>query len=133
MVHLPRFASMPWSAPVFDDRSPTVDPQLYCMSSSGGLDALGDYREPSCTCLTEQGTAYDISDGECRRVARLGMPYNPYRERRESRGSEARHEPQRHAQERRQAPGIGGAFGEVASYGDYGIATGRYVGQGVGR
>lgn len=132
-AHLPRFASMPWSAPVFDDRSPTVDPQLYCMSSSGGLDALGDWREPSCTCLTEQGTAYDISPGECRRVARLGMPYNPYRERREI-SSAPQQAQSREDRERSQgATGSGRGSWDVAGYGDMGLPTGRYVGQGVGR
>lgn len=81
--HRPRFGTMPWTAPVFDGRAASADPQLYCMSSSGGDDVDGNYREPSCVCLTEQGTKYEVGDGECRRVARHGMPYNPYRERRE--------------------------------------------------
>jgi len=77
--HLPRFGTMPWTAPVFDQRSITADPQLYCMSSLAGEDADGQQREPSCTCLTEQGTRYELSQPECRTVARHGMPYNPYR------------------------------------------------------
>ncbi|WP_149193474.1 zonular occludens toxin domain-containing protein [Luteimonas suaedae] len=77
--HLPRFATMPWTAPVFDQRQVTVDPLLLCMSGEGGVDANGEWREAGCTCLTEQGTQYDIGQGECRRVARRGMPYNPYR------------------------------------------------------
>ncbi|WP_374013973.1 zonular occludens toxin domain-containing protein [Pseudoxanthomonas koreensis] len=81
-AHLPRFASMPWTAPVFDERGITADPQLYCMSS---MPTPSEPGEPSCTCLTEQGTRYDISQPECRTVARHGMPYNPYRERREER------------------------------------------------
>ena len=80
-AHLPRFATMPWTAPVFDDRRITADPQLYCMSSLGGTVADGSYREPSCTCFTEQGTLYELSQPECRTVARYGAPYNPYRER----------------------------------------------------
>lgn len=78
-AHLPRFATMPWTSEVFDHRAPTSDPLLMCMSSPGGTDAQGEFKGPSCTCLTEQGTAYDIGEPECRRVARLGMPYNPYR------------------------------------------------------
>ncbi|RRN55360.1 hypothetical protein EIM48_11470 [Pseudoxanthomonas sp. SGNA-20] len=77
--HLPRFGTMPWTAPVFDQRSITADPQLYCMSSLAGEVADGQEREPSCTCLTEQGTRYELSQPECRTVARHGMPYNPYR------------------------------------------------------
>lgn len=79
--HLPRFASMPWTAPIYDSRSPTADPQLICMSGGEGLDAQGRYKGMSCTCYTEQGTLYDIPDGECRRIARRGPVYNPYRER----------------------------------------------------
>lgn len=79
--HLPRIGSMPWTAPVFDGRTVTADPQLICMSSPGGLDAQGDFKDASCTCLTEQGTAYDLSQPECRTLARRGPVYNPYRER----------------------------------------------------
>ncbi|MBN7134758.1 hypothetical protein A7A76_08500 [Lysobacter enzymogenes] len=78
-AHLPRFATMPWTAPVFDERKPVSDPQLLCMSSKAGADVDGQRREASCTCLTEQGTRYDISVGECRRIARDGPVYNPYR------------------------------------------------------
>jgi len=76
-AHLPRFATMPWTAEIYDDSSPTGQPELYCMSS---LPTASDMREPSCTCLTDQGTKYDISQGECRRVARYGVPYNPYKQ-----------------------------------------------------
>lgn len=80
--HLPRFATMPWSAPVYDGRNVQADPLLLCMSSSGGgVDAQGEDRGPSCTCLTEQGTRYEIPEPQCRTVARHGMPYNPYRHR----------------------------------------------------
>jgi len=79
--HLPRIASMPWTAPVFDDRNATADPLLICMSSMEGLDGNGERQPASCTCITEQGTAYDISQPECRTIARRGPVYNPYRER----------------------------------------------------
>jgi len=49
------------------------------MSSMGGVDAQGNKQEPSCTCLTEQGTRYEITQPECRTVARHGQPYNPYK------------------------------------------------------
>ncbi len=77
--HLPRFGTMPWSAPAYDDREATADPQLYCISSMAGEDAHGEWQDFSCTCLTEQGTAYDITEGECRTLARRGPIYNPYR------------------------------------------------------
>ena len=86
--HLPRFGSMPWTAPAFDGREVTADPQLYCLSSMAGEDGEGKWQDFSCTCLTEQGTAYDISQGECRTLARQGPVYNPYkRQQREDAGS----------------------------------------------
>ncbi|MGJ7901009.1 zonular occludens toxin domain-containing protein [Lysobacter sp. 1R34A] len=81
-AHLPRFGTMPWTAPVFDHRSASADPQLLCMSTDAGVDANGDRQDASCTCLTEQGTKYDLGDGECRRIARDGPVYNPYKDRR---------------------------------------------------
>lgn len=78
-LHLPRFATMPHTAPIFDDREPLSDPLLLCMSGEAGTDADGAWKEGACTCLTEQGTRYEIGEGECRRVARWGQPYNPYR------------------------------------------------------
>ena len=47
-------------------------------SSAAGLDASGHVVDASCTCITEQGTAYDVAEGECRRIARRGQVYNPY-------------------------------------------------------
>lgn len=79
-AHIPRIATMPWTAPVFDDRQVTADPMLYCMSSGEGLDGQGKERDFSCTCYTEQSTMYDISDAECRMLARKGAVYNPYRQ-----------------------------------------------------
>lgn len=120
-LHLPRFATMPHTAPLFDDRSPTSDPLLLCMSSpGGGVDAQGEDRGPGCTCLTEQGTKYEIGEPECRRVARWGQPYNPYR-RSSGTPSERRQEPQEARPAR--APvvvaggGEGGAGGRPAAYG----------------
>lgn len=78
-AHLPRFASMPETAPIFDDRPPVSQPALYCMSSMDGADGHGKRQEPSCTCLTEQGTKYDIGQPECRTIARFGPVYNPYK------------------------------------------------------
>lgn len=83
VAHLPRFGTMPWTAPVYDQRGITADPQLFCMASLSGTVADGTRREPSCTCLTEQGTRYELSGPECRTVARHGQPYNPYKQRRD--------------------------------------------------
>jgi zona occludens toxin len=81
--HLPRLATMPWTAPVFDDRDVTADPELYCMSSREGEVADGEFKGFSCTCYTEQATLYEISEPECRTIARRGPVYNPYRQKRE--------------------------------------------------
>ncbi len=70
---------MPWTAPAFDDRRVTADPQLYCLSSMQGEDANGKWQDFTCTCLTEQGTTYEITQGECRALARRGPVYNPIR------------------------------------------------------
>lgn len=86
--HLPRISTMPWTAPVFDERQARSDPELVCMSSLEGLDAQGVHQEATCRCLTEQGTAYELSQPECRTLARNGPVYNPYRERSEERRSE---------------------------------------------
>jgi len=81
--HLPRFATMPWTARIFDDRQASADPQVFCMSSNPGPDAAGNDVEHTCTCLTEQGSYYEMELHTCRHVARRGQPYNPYRERRD--------------------------------------------------
>lgn len=79
-AHLPRFPSMPWTAPIYDERMPVAQPELFCASSLAGLDAQGEWSDASCTCVTEQATKYDIPDGVCRRLASQGPVYNPYKE-----------------------------------------------------
>lgn len=106
--HLPRIATMPWTAPVFDDRQAHSDPLLVCMSSLGGLDGQGELKGPSCTCVTEQGTAYDMSQPECRTLARRGPVYNPYRERSQQ-PQEARQQPQQMGQGAAPVAVVGGA------------------------
>lgn len=83
---LPRIPSEPWSAPAYDDALslPSEPPRLFCMSSMGGQNAQGKDAEPSCTCLTEQGTNYVIDEPTCRFVARRGQ-YEPYRDERDDR------------------------------------------------
>jgi len=83
--HTPRIASAPWTAPIYDDRSVAADPELFCMSSGQGLDANGRWKDHSCTCITEQGTKYEIGLAQCRTLASRGPVYNPYGEDRNSR------------------------------------------------
>ncbi|OQP75128.1 hypothetical protein IM53_018280 [Xanthomonas phaseoli pv. dieffenbachiae] len=68
---------MPWTAEVFDQRPVVADPQVFCMSS---MPAASDPREAFCTCMTEQGTRYELSQPMCRTLARNGAPYNPYKD-----------------------------------------------------
>ena len=117
-LHLPRFGTMPQTAPVFDQRSVTVNPRLFCMSSRAGMTADG-YAEASVTCLTEQGTRYELSEPEARTVARWGAPYNPYLEpERESRRDQViAPEPQR------PTPVLAStSASQVNGYGDIGVA-----------
>lgn len=83
---IPRVPSEPWSAPAYDDslQLPMEPPRLFCMSSREGLDGQGDQVDFSCTCLTEQGTAYVVDEPTCRFIARRGQ-YEPYRNRRDDR------------------------------------------------
>lgn len=67
-AHSPRIGAKPWSARVFDGRSPVAQPELYCASSETGR----------CICHTEQGTRYRIERQACHDIVANGL-YNPYR------------------------------------------------------
>lgn len=83
---LPRVPSEPWSAPAYDGKLslPTEPPRVFCMSSLSGENAQGVQVEPTCTCLTEQGSNYELDQPTCRFVARRGQ-YEPYRDERDDR------------------------------------------------
>ncbi|WJI17472.1 zonular occludens toxin domain-containing protein [Pseudoxanthomonas winnipegensis] len=118
--HLPRFASMPWTAPVYDSREVTADPMVYCMATGAGLDANGRHTEPGCGCRTEQGTVYEMTEPECRRVANNGMPYNPYRRTDDRRSGESVTSNPTPRQGQGSGSVVKGA--QMASYGDIGVA-----------
>ena len=102
-AHTPRISQMPWSMPAMDGREVKADPKLYCMSSGDGI-------ELTCTCVTEQGTKWDMGVQQCSQMARWGPPYNPYKEAAQlALGSlqEAR-EARREAQGRAEAQGVSG-------------------------
>lgn len=121
-AHLPRQATQPWSAPVYDERGVTADPELFCMSSREGEGMDGEWMDYSCTCLTEQGTAYYISDGECRTIARRGPSYNPYKERRDDDRNSGDFQPAQAQASPAVEPGrvIAGDVGKVGSGGEAG-------------
>lgn len=85
---IPRVPGMPWSAPLFDERPVVSEPEVFCMASSPGIDALGQHHDQvSCRCLTEQGTTYEMPARDCNVIARRGSAYNPYKSpERESQG-----------------------------------------------
>ncbi|ULU23791.1 zonular occludens toxin domain-containing protein [Dyella terrae] len=63
----PRVAGVPWTAPAFDTQTVKSEPRLFCIAVDDGR----------CTCLTEQGTHYEVEANMCRTVAREGI-YNPF-------------------------------------------------------
>lgn len=133
----PRDFRMPWSAPIFDGRSASAEPRLFCMSSQEGHDANGRHRLPSCSCLTEQGTRVrDIPIHQCIELSVSGEVYNPYRRQEPPQRShdayQATHPlPPQPEQHRALLSGVQTPNASVASYGDFGYETGRYIGRSV--
>jgi zona occludens toxin len=74
----PVVAYKPWSAPAYQGREVTAQPELYCIAAGAGEDVDGNQREASCSCLTEQGTPYALDPAQCQVYARSGV-YNPFR------------------------------------------------------
>lgn len=75
----PRMEAGLHTAPVFDGRKALSEPAVYCISSKAGLDAQGKHKAASVTCLTEQGTKYNMAVGMALRIARDGPMYNPFK------------------------------------------------------
>ena len=72
-LHTPVIEGIPWTAPIFADRQPTTNPDLYCV-------VIGDttsYKN-QCRCYSEQLTAINVERKLCLRFAMQGV-YNPYR------------------------------------------------------
>lgn len=75
-AYLPRVAAEPWSAPVYDQRTPVANPDLYCITYHRVIKGVD---QDLCGCFTEQTTPYNVGSAElCRRYARDGV-YNPFR------------------------------------------------------
>ena len=117
---VPRVPSQPWSAQFYDDMAPPpVPPRVFCMIGGEGDGS-------TCTCLTDQGTRYDMPSDQCRVVARDGQ-YEPYlqREERDSVASSDTGAGQAVNDEERGAvasPVGSVAFGRMATYGDHAMA-----------
>lgn len=73
----PRVPGQPWSAPAYDAAGVADPPRLFCMVAGPGQDARGNARELSCSCMTEQGTRYELEFDACAMVARNGQ-YEPF-------------------------------------------------------
>ncbi|AJC44776.1 zonular occludens toxin domain-containing protein [Xanthomonas sacchari] len=75
----PRVPGQPWTAPAYDGLSVPANqpPRLYCMQSGEGADASGQHQPASCSCVTDQGTAYALDEARCGIVARRGQ-YEPF-------------------------------------------------------
>lgn len=83
-----RVPSQPWSAPAYDNLPiPTDPPRVFCMSSKSSAEEADAY--DSCTCLTEQGTRYELEYETCVQVARQGQ-YEPLFDERSQRALDAR-------------------------------------------
>lgn len=72
-MQTPVIPAQPWTAPQFDNLKTSVKPMVYCMASDVGGD------NPSCSCITEQGTVYMMPPQQCNTIARNGL-YNPYKQ-----------------------------------------------------
>jgi hypothetical protein len=123
-AHTPRVAARPWSAPIYDDRKVTSNPEVYCMIS--GADKFS-----TCHCYTEEATPYreKLDDVECRSMAVWGV-YNPYRVVSRPSSDHQQQDSQHLAEKRTDAPastaaasghsqvvGASGEFGAMTHYG----------------
>jgi hypothetical protein len=75
----PRIPGQPWTAPAYDDalNVPSQSPRIFCALFGGGEDVNGQFREPTCSCMTEQGTKHVLDRAMCKIHATEGV-YNPF-------------------------------------------------------
>lgn len=76
----PRIEGALHTAPMFDGKKVVSEPAIYCMTSGAGTDANGKHRPAGYTCVTEQGTRYDLPEIRARLMARNGGAYNPFKQ-----------------------------------------------------
>lgn len=119
----PRIEMAPWSAPLFDGQRAQAKSEVYCIHAAAGVDAQGINMPEHCTCLTEQGTPYYVSQERCQVSARTGPVYNPFKRQETPRQRQPVPEESRVAKVEPSAQGrVDGAsgtpYGSAASYGD---------------
>lgn len=73
----PMIPEAPFTAPAYVNREIAAQPEVYCMSS--GYMERDNWIATSCTCLTEQGTRYELEIERCAKLTKRGPLYNPYR------------------------------------------------------
>ena len=75
----PRAPSLPWSAPIYDERQAVAQPRVFCIASGEGYNGRGEWKEASVHCQTEQGTRVVMDERQARAIARWGESYNPFK------------------------------------------------------
>lgn len=77
---VPRIEGALHTAPMFDGKKVVSDPAVYCITSEAGMDAEGKHQPAHFTCLTEQGTRFEVPAIRAQLIARFGPAYNPYKQ-----------------------------------------------------
>jgi len=128
----PRVPGQPWTAPAYDGLAiPTSQPPLlYCMQSGEGEDATGQRQPARCSCITDQGTAYEMDADRCGLIARKGQ-YEPFLDmnQRDARRMNDMQQSAHYQQESRRIRGegalVGGGAGVTTERAGQGISIGR--------
>lgn len=114
----PRVDGIPWSAPMFDGLTVQAQPRVFCVAVDDGR----------CSCVTEQGTRYQVKPEMCRSIARDGL-YNPFQGQSDSTAHTEAHQPSPTPGKPQARPeGAAGDSGESASAGwPGGVGSQSYV------
>lgn len=111
-MHKPLDPRFPVSAPVYAGQGVVDYPRPVCMAS--GIDGAD-----SCTCLTQQGTRFDMDGIECRKMARNGPAFDPYRQPEPSSHAPTFGGPASPAAAGAASAAVVGSPGDPASYGGF--------------
>ena len=124
----PLIPDAPFTALGFVNRPFASDPQVFCMSS--GRMRGENWNADTCTCLTEQGTRYEMPIATCAQVARHGGRYNPYKI---PDTAMSQPTPDTERLDEKDTPvegaetvagaGIGARYGDIAGYGSMGVGA----------
>jgi hypothetical protein len=76
---MPRWSHLPMSAPAYDGREVVAEPRIACAIGYAGVDANGEHQPRSCTCITEQGTRWEMPSEQCETVVWSGGAYDPFK------------------------------------------------------